>query len=168
MKPRMLSMVSLDIPVTDLTDRHTLLFSQERRNIFENNIKVQVCATLHVPSACVTVFVVAPCPDHENCLLASQRVITVKVILSDVVDRFGDVTMKAKDMMIPLAEAAIDPGSKFAAGDLPSCPFSNCRFNVFACLKVFGESREAGPRTSGESQLRMSQWPAVVTVAVAA
>ena len=124
MKPRILSMVSLDIPVTDLTDRHTLLFSQERRNIFENNIKVQVCATLHVPSACVTVFVVAPCPDHENCLLASQRVITVKVILSDVVDRFGDVTMKAKDMMVPLAEAAIDPGSKFAAGDLPTAVHS--------------------------------------------
>ena len=39
-------------------------------------------------------------------------------------DRFGDVTMKAKDMMIPLAEAAIDPGSKFAAGDLPTAVHS--------------------------------------------
>jgi hypothetical protein len=80
-KPLMFSMVSLDIPVTD---RHTLLFSQEHRNIFENNIKVQVCATLNVPSACITVFVVAPSLDHENFLLASERVITVKVILSDV------------------------------------------------------------------------------------
>lgn len=80
-KPLMFSMVSLDIPVTDW---HTLLFSQEHRNIFENNIKVQVCATLNVPSACITVFVVAPSLDHENFLLASERVITVKVILSDV------------------------------------------------------------------------------------
>jgi hypothetical protein len=120
-KPLMFSMVSLDIPVAD---RHTLLFSQEYRSIFENNIKVQVCATLNVPSACVTVFVVAPWPDHENFLLASEHVITVKVILSDVVDRFGDVTMKAKDMMVPLAEAAIDPGSKFATDDLPTAVHS--------------------------------------------
>jgi hypothetical protein len=55
LKPVELRVVSLDIPVTE---RNTLLFSQQRRKTFEDNIKAQVCATLGIPPACVTVFVV--------------------------------------------------------------------------------------------------------------
>ena len=137
MKPLMRSMVSLEVPVTD---RHTLLFSQQHRDMFEKNIKVQVCATLDIPPAFVTVFVVSPWPDENklgyNIAIPQPKTehVSVKVILSDVVDKFGNVAMKAKEMMVPLAEAAIDPGSKFnndgifsktssehnAAGDLPA------------------------------------------------
>jgi hypothetical protein len=137
MKPLMRSMVSLEVPVTD---RHTILFSQQHRDMFEKNIKVQVCATLDIPPAFVTVFVVSPWPDENklgyNIAIPQPKTehVSVKVILSDVVDKFGNVAMKAKEMMVPLAEAAIDPGSKFnndgifsktssehnAAGDLPA------------------------------------------------
>jgi hypothetical protein len=137
MKPLMRSMVSLEVPVTD---RHTILFSQQHRDMFEKNIKVQVCATLDIPPAFVTVFVVSPWPDDNKIgyniaiLEPETEHVSVKVILSDVVDKSGNVAMKAKEMMVPLAEAAIDPGSKFnndgifsrksaehnTAGDLPA------------------------------------------------
>jgi hypothetical protein len=55
MKPVELSMVSLDIPVIE---RHTILFSQQHRKTFEDNVKAQVSTTLGIPPACVTVFVV--------------------------------------------------------------------------------------------------------------
>jgi hypothetical protein len=104
----MLHVVSLEMPF----DYMAMLASASERNFYKENVKMQVCSCLNVPTDGVQVLLVPPTLNENG--KASSNFMMVKVVLSDVLDSEGNPLLEARDCLLPLCEAAVEPTSQFA------------------------------------------------------
>jgi len=104
----MLHVVSLEMPF----DYMAMLASASERDFYKEKVKMQVCSCLNVPTDGVQVVLVPPTLNENG--MASSNFMMVKVVLSDVLDSEGNPLFEARDCVLPLCEAAVEPTSQFA------------------------------------------------------